>query len=277
MHCAPSACIFNARSHRPPTLPAGQAYGHTVDAQHNPYLSCGRSPPHMYVPIVPVASSSRITPNATHSSPRHADPQRRTRTTAQPPYRTSLLLSDDPHSLYGGRSSSPASRPTAHGSAGLATGSRVTSAPLSRAHVDYPQASGRDSSSRSAADTRSYSNPYRGAPYENFDRQYDTGAHTTSHTRHVDGHRPSTTTGASRGAGGGVLGAVIDGISQLPAAQKHPREGEQVRASVELPLNVQCRGGCGFFGSDGPQFGLCSSCFKKLKATAARVGHHLRP
>jgi hypothetical protein len=264
--------------YHPPGLQGRPMDGHTVDAQRHPYLSCGRSPPHMYVSIVPVASSSRITPNATHSSPHHAD-QRRTRTTAQPPYGTygTSLLSDDPHSLYGGRPSSSASRPTARGSAGLAAGSRVTSALPSRAHVDYPQASGRDSSSRSAADTSSYSNPYRGAPYENFDRQYDTGAHTTSHTRHVDGHRSSTSTGASRGAGGGVLGAVIDGISQLPAAQKHPREGEQVRASVELPLNVQCRGGCGFFGSDGPQFGLCSSCFKKLKATAARVGNHLRP
>jgi hypothetical protein len=73
MHYAPSACTFNACSHHPPTLPAGQAHGYTVDAQHHPYLSCGHSPTHTHAYIVPVASSSRITLNGTHS-PRHADP-----------------------------------------------------------------------------------------------------------------------------------------------------------------------------------------------------------
>jgi hypothetical protein len=51
--------------YHPPGLQGRPMDGHTVDAQRHPYLSCGRSPPHMYVSIVPVASSSRITPNAT--------------------------------------------------------------------------------------------------------------------------------------------------------------------------------------------------------------------
>jgi hypothetical protein len=41
-------------------------------------------------------------------------------------------------------------------------------------------------------------------------------------------------------------------------------------AAIELPLTVQCKGGCGFFGSE-KSYGLCSTCHKKLEASASRV------
>ena len=173
-------------------------------------------------------------------------------------------------------------RLAAHGTAGLASGSRVsTAAPRvdGQTRADWVRTPAVDPSvirhqpvTQQPLDSTAHS-----AAHLARDRDRSAGADTSyqwdrTHTAQIHTHPSSVSSGASRGAGSGALGGVLNtAATTLASTPVSKASAPSAPPSVELPLNVQCRGGCGFFGSEGKQLGLCSTCFKRLEAEAAQV------